>query len=567
MNVQSRMVVALSTTLMLLILLLCISNLPTIAHAYPKYAYRASAQTTIATTAPTGALRINGEALATTAPTVTLLISATAPISPVTAMRLRSGSGAWEAWQQYTETVTYTLPFSTGVQTVYAQVRDAAGSASPIVSDSIRLDTTAGVTPRVVINNNAIWTRARGVTLTVGAPAGTTQMQIRNDTAFTDTAWQPFDTQPAWTLSPTHTATVYLRLRTVDSTLTDSINYDTVAPTGSVTISATTPHTMQLSLAANDSYSGVSAMRIGTYNQFENAEWRSFTSTATITRSVATDTPPRVAAQFRDAAGNVSQRYVEGDWFVFLPLASKQDPPVDVCAPIEGAQYTTITPNNTTDRPAEVHADLNLALRGYEKNPAAAPTLVNYDGATDSKAPQLYGLFGDRRTPTFGAQYQVYHWDWDCNCKGDLNTDWPATLSGMKVSPGEPLYVPDSGYQIGTLSGGFEALVLYASENRITLKYTRDDNVIHGYTLHVENVCVEPRLLALYEQWNAAGRDRLPALRAGQAFGRARGKEIQVAIRDTGLFLDPRSRKDWWQGRQATLSISREHVPPSAVGQ
>ena len=121
------------------------------------------------------------------------------------------------------------------------------------------------------------------------------------------------------------------------------------------------------------------------------------------------------------------------------------------------------------------------------------------------------------------------------------------------MKPGEPIHVPDSGYSIGTLSGSYEVLVLYASEHRITLKYTRDDNVIYGYTIHVEGVCVAPELLTLYETWDAAGRTRLPALRAGQAFGRARSSEIEVAIRDTGDFLDPRSRKDWWQG-QGTAS-------------
>jgi hypothetical protein len=41
----------------------------------------------------------------------------------------------------------------------------------------------------------------------------------------------------------------------------------------------------------------------------------------------------------------------------------------------------------------------------------------------------------------------------------------------------------------------------------------------------------------------------LPALRPGQPIGRAPGSEIDAAIRDSGAFLDPRSRKDWWQGR------------------
>jgi hypothetical protein len=65
----------------------------------------------------------------------------------------------------------------------------------------------------------------------------------------------------------------------------------------------------------------------------------------------------------------------------------------------------------------------------------------------------------------------------------------------------------------------------------------------------VENVCVEPSLLALYETLDDAGRVQLPALRGGQPFGRALGTEIRVAIRDAGTFMDPRSRKDWWQGK------------------
>jgi hypothetical protein len=198
-----------------------------------------------------------------------------------------------------------------------------------------------------------------------------------------------------------------------------------------------------------------------------------------------------------------------------------------------------------TDRPAEEHGDLNLALRGYELT-SATKGLVDYGGGTDDKAPQLPGLFADDRTPTFSDVYQVHHWDWGCNCRGPVITDPEVTLAGMAVTPGETIHVPSSGYEIG---GGYEVLVLYASRERITLKYTREDNVVWGYTIHVENVCVEPSLLALYESWNKAGRDHLPALRAGQAFGRARSDEIRVAIRDTGAFMDPRSRKDWWKGR------------------
>jgi len=216
------------------------------------------------------------------------------------------------------------------------------------------------------------------------------------------------------------------------------------------------------------------------------------------------------------------------------------------CQPIPGESYDVLSVlPPPTDRPAEEHGDLNLALRSYELT-SATKGLVDYSGGTDDKAPQLPGLFADDRTPTFSDVYQVHHWDWGCNCRGPVITNPEVTLAGMEVTPGETIHVPVSGYEIG---GGYEVLVLYASKERITLKYTREDNVVWGYAIHVENVCLEPSLLALYESWNKAGRDHLPALRAGQAFGRARSDEIGVAIRDTGAFMDPRSRKDWWKGR------------------
>lgn len=218
------------------------------------------------------------------------------------------------------------------------------------------------------------------------------------------------------------------------------------------------------------------------------------------------------------------------------------------CQPIAGASYGTITPlPPPTDRPAEVHADLNLALRSYAQNTNAFLGFTNYGPTTDPAAPQLPGLFSNNRTPVFSRGYQIHHWDWGCNCRGPLIDSPGVTLLGMATTAGETIHVPASGYQI--TAQGHEVLVLYAAANRITLKYTAEDNVIFGYTIHIENVCVEPRLLALYQASNANGRSHLPALHAGDPLGRAMGGEIRVAIRDTGAFMDPRSRNDWWIGR------------------
>jgi hypothetical protein len=122
-------------------------------------------------------------------------------------------------------------------------------------------------------------------------------------------------------------------------------------------------------------------------------------------------------------------------------------------------------------------------------------------------------------------------------------------LAGFVTTRGEAIYIPERGPEI--YGGGYKVLVLYAEETRITLNYTRQDTVENGYTVHLEDVCVDPNLLALYRaQTDANGwhTGQLPALRNNQALGTALNTEIKVVIRDRGTFMDPRSRKDWWQG-------------------
>ena len=246
-------------------------------------------------------------------------------------------------------------------------------------------------------------------------------------------------------------------------------------------------------------------------------------------------------------------------YHTYLPLLGKPAAP-EPCQAIAGESYSTLSViPPKTDRPAELHPDLNLAIRGYQPTTGYLG-LLDLDGSSDLSAPQLPGLFSDNRTPAITSVYQVYDWDWANHRRGALIGKPPVTLAGFATSQGEIIHVPDSGYNIGSAdvvpllgvavgAGGYEVLVLYASTDRITLKYTREDNVVRGYTLHIDDICVEPSLLALYEHWNAQGRSSLPALSAGQGVGRARGDRVRVAIRDSGSFMEPRSRKDWWRGR------------------
>jgi hypothetical protein len=215
----------------------------------------------------------------------------------------------------------------------------------------------------------------------------------------------------------------------------------------------------------------------------------------------------------------------------------------DPCAPIPGAKYDTTSVTPETKSPA-TQGDTNLLLRKWQ--PAAGQTAAQIDinGPTDTLAPRLYTLFTDDRMPTFSGVYQVQGWDWGCNCAVPYMTAPPVSMAGYAMAPAEIVELPASGYDIG---GGNQAMVLYATTETITLKYTHEDDVVHGYTIHLASVCVEPALKALYDQCHAAGRTSLPVLRGNQPLGRVRGAELLVTIRDTGSWMDPRSRKDWYQ--------------------
>lgn len=225
---------------------------------------------------------------------------------------------------------------------------------------------------------------------------------------------------------------------------------------------------------------------------------------------------------------------------------------IDGC-PVTSTQRYAQIPMTDVDlsHPAPLHADLNLAQRGYEVV-ALPPTFIDLGGPVDGDAPQLAQLFVDRQPIHFMALYQVRDWAWGCGghgCRQAPLTTPEATLLGLRTTAGAPLRAPARQASIYRDSNGDEyvAVALYAEENRLTLAYTRDGSVAHGYVVHLEQICVDPLLVQRYVEADRNGRQTLPALRHDQSFGVARSNEVQIAIRDRGAFLDPRSRKDWWR--------------------
>ncbi len=227
---------------------------------------------------------------------------------------------------------------------------------------------------------------------------------------------------------------------------------------------------------------------------------------------------------------------------VYLPSVSKVLP--DPCRPT-GESYGSIEiPNWKPSPPAETHADLNLAVRGY--TPTIAYLGLVDLGDTDPSGPQLATLYATPHLPNFEAAYRVYDWDWANNRRLDPIDNWDVTMLEMAAVPGETVHVPNR--DGGEIAPGYKALVLYAGPTRLTLKYTSEDSMATGFGLHLENICVDENLLALYTALNSAGRHSLPAVQAMQAIGRAAQDRIGVAVRDVGGWMDPRSRSDWWRG-------------------
>ncbi|MGQ9681645.1 MAG: hypothetical protein ACUVX9_03805 [Anaerolineae bacterium] len=281
-------------------------------------------------------------------------------------------------------------------------------------------------------------------------------------------------------------------------------------------------------------------------------------------------------------SGSAAQGKAAGT--VFLPLVQVPAPTPTPSCGLTGAQYISIGvmqyDEDNPVRPAASHADKNLGLRGYVPNTDSdlQRDLVSYNGSTDPSAPQLATLFSPARVPSLVGFYRVHSWIWAPSSvgpgqRGAPLTTWRVTALGFGTAPGEVLRVPQSGYMVHH-NPDLTAIITFADEDSITIHWTREDTSALGYTLHVDGICTDPNLLALYRALDGGARYEyhgrgwwgysLPALGPQQPFGTARTNQIVVAISDAGNFMDPRSCRCWWQirpGYQGTCPPARWPAP------
>jgi len=166
------------------------------------------------TTAPTGSISINNNAVYTNSLKVTLNLSA-ADSSGLSRMQFSNNSVIWSTPEAYATTKSWVLTSGLGTKKAYVKFKDNSGNWSKAYSDSIILDTTAPI-GKILINNNAGKTFSIWVTLNLSAVdigSGVAEMKFSNNN-YTWSAPEPYTAVKAWALtSGIGSKTVYVKYK------------------------------------------------------------------------------------------------------------------------------------------------------------------------------------------------------------------------------------------------------------------------------------------------------------------------------------------------------------------
>ncbi len=235
------------------------------------------------------------------------------------------------------------------------------------------------------------------------------------------------------------------------------------------------------------------------------------------------------------------------------PTLSPTSPPsFSGCPAISTQSYRSIrtdhTPGDGLFGDPATSPEINVRLRGWTQVNEGTG-LISRNGSTYGldpvMPPQISSLYGGP-VPQIVKTYRVYEWDFDNHRSGAPATATPAYpvhMLGLQATPGQPLLGLKAGRDIG---GGNVFMVLYATPTDITFSHSNGDTLLGGYLFFFEDICVDPNLLAKYNENNAAGRNELPVIATGQVFGYAGNTDVKSVVRDTMSFMDTRYKEDWW---------------------
>lgn len=303
-------------------------------------------------------LSINDGALFTRSPLVTLDLCGP---DPVQMMLSNDGGFNGTTWQPYTPTISWTLTtYGNYVlpRLVYVRYRDGSNVIHGNFFDDIIYDPNApegavafdaaALLPGMKLQAASQPLRVTSTPDTelflsfADDSSGMAEVQISLTPDFAKATWQPYAGIVPVTFAEEGVQTVYVRTRdqagNASAVVTDTLIVDTTPPIGNVypyeEVVGPNSLALTLLLPAWDYASDVSDVRISTLENFGNALWQPYAPEVTVPISHTGVAQPMLYAQFRDAAGNVSETYTT----TYL---------VDTTPPV---LYVEVSPGNTLTR-------------------------------------------------------------------------------------------------------------------------------------------------------------------------------------------------------------------------
>jgi hypothetical protein len=172
--------------------------------------------------------------------------------SGVSEMAFSNDGSTWFDWETFNNTRSFNLPAGDGEKTVYFKVSDRAGNTAEPVSDSIILDSTPPEKRKIIINENAKFTRSELVFLDITATdslSGVNKMAFSFD-GQTWTPWETFTSKKSMTL-PTGDGEKFVYFRVSDLAGNIAVASD------SIILDSTPPYSLSISIKKVDSEANV----------------------------------------------------------------------------------------------------------------------------------------------------------------------------------------------------------------------------------------------------------------------------------------------------------------------
>ncbi|MBI3313973.1 MAG: hypothetical protein HYZ83_07035, partial [Candidatus Omnitrophica bacterium] len=245
----------------------------------------------------------------------TLNLTASDATSGLDQMRFSTDSGTtWTTWENIASTKSLQLPTGDGTKEVRYQLRDKAGNVSPVIIDTITLDTVAPA-GTLKINNDTSYTNSRDVTLNLtasDATSGLDQMRFSTDSGTTWTTWENIASTKSLQIPVGDgTKEVQYQLRdkvgNLSPAIIDTIILDTISPQGQISINngaaLTNSRNVTLTLTFSDSLSGADQMRFSTDGGISWTPWKNVAASETLILPEG-DGSKEVRYQLKDKAAN-----------------------------------------------------------------------------------------------------------------------------------------------------------------------------------------------------------------------------------------------------------------------